>query len=131
MKHAFQSWRTNMVVTQIETPAPLPPTIPVDPNQVVNQLVPLIGGIAALVVIALVARWLFKSPIGEAIAEGIRLRRRRRHGLAEEGPDEPRIQALEEQIRQLSAQVSELGERLDFTERVLVEHRDRRIGTGK
>jgi hypothetical protein len=31
----------------------------------------------------------------------------------------------------LTSQVSELGERLDFTERVLVEHRERRIGTGK
>jgi len=117
-----------MSVTLIQTPAPLPPSIPVDPNLVVNQLVPLIGSIAAMVVFALIARWLFKSPIGEAIAEGIRLRRRRRHGLTGEGADDSRIQALEEQIRQLSAHVSELGERLDFTERVLVGDRQRRVG---
>jgi hypothetical protein len=121
----------DMSVMQIQAPTPLPPTIPMDPNLVINQLVPLIGSIAAMVMFALIARWLFKSPIGEAIAEGIRLRRRRRHGLTGEGADESRIQTLEEQIRQLSAHVSELGERLDFTERVLVEHRDRRIGTGK
>lgn len=118
-------------IVVIQQPTTLPPPIPVDPNQVIDQLVPLIGGIAAMVMFALIARWLFKSPIGEAIAEGIRSRRRRRHGLNGEGADESRIQVLEEQIRQLSAHVSELGERLDFTERVLVEHRERRIGTGK
>lgn len=122
----------HMIVAQgLPTPLPDPPGIPLDPNMVFHQLVPLIGGVVAMVVFALVARSFFRSPIGEAIAEGIRLRRRRRHGVAGEGTDEPRLQALEEQIRLLSAQVSELGERLDFTERVLVEHRERRIGTGK
>ena len=120
-----------MIVAQGRTPFPDPPGIPVDPNLIVHQIVPLIGGLATLVVIALVARWLFRSPIGEAIAEGIRQRRQRRFGFREEGADEHRLQALEEQIRLLTAQVSELGERLDFTERVLVEHRERRIGTGK
>lgn len=121
----------HMIVVQQPTPLPDPPGIPLDPNLILDQLVPLVGGIAALIVVALIARGLFRSPIGEAIAEGIRLRRRRRHGVAGEGSEEPRLQALEEQIRLLSAQVSELGERLDFTERVLVEHRERRIGTGK
>jgi hypothetical protein len=130
-----------MIVAQIQTPLPDPPGIPVDPNMIVHQIVPLIGGLATLVVIALVARWLFRSPIGEAIAEGIRQRRQRRFGFrgppswrsgaGDEGADEHRLQALEEQIRLLTAQVSELGERLDFTERVLVEHRERRIGSGK
>lgn len=121
-----------MIVAQgYPTPLPDPPGIPLDPNAIVHQLVPLVGGIAALIVFALIARAFFRSPIGEAMAEGIRLRRRRRHGVAGEGAEEPRLQALEEQIRLLSAQVSELGERLDFTERVLVEHRERRIGTGK
>ena len=114
-----------------QTPAPPIPQIPVDPNMVVHQIVPLIGGLAAMIIGALVLRALFRSPIGEAIAEGIRLRRRRRYGLSDEGLEEHRVQALEEQVRLLTSQVSELGERLDFTERVLVEHRDRRIGTGK
>lgn len=116
---------------QVVVQAPGPPSIPVDPNLLIDQIVPLIGAVTTLIVIALVARWLFRSPIGEAFAEGIRLRRRRRYGLAGDGADEPRVAALEEQVRMLSAQVSELGERLDFTERVLVEHRERRIGTGK
>ena len=118
------------VVVQTPTPPPMPP-IPVDPNLVIHQIVPLIGGLAAMIIGALILRALFRSPIGEAIAEGIRLRRRRRYGLGDEGADEHRVQALEEQIRLLTSQVSELGERLDFTERVLVEHRERRIGTGK
>jgi len=123
----------DMFVMQVvvQTPPPPIPSIPVDPNMLIHQLVPLIGSVAAMIVFALVVRWLFRSPIGEAIAEGIRLRRRRRYGLSGEGTDEPRVGALEEQVRLLTSQVSELGERLDFTERVLVEHRERRIGTGK
>jgi hypothetical protein len=120
-----------IVVQQPPTPLPDPPGIPLDPNAIVHQLVPLVGGIVAMIVFALMARAFIRSPIGEAIAEGIRIRRRRRHGVAGEVAEEPRVQALEEQIRLLTAQVSELGERLDFTERVLVEHRERRIGSGK
>jgi hypothetical protein len=37
---------------------------------------------------------------------------------------------LEEQVRLLTAQVGELGERLDFTERMLATQRNARIGTG-
>ena len=120
-----------MFVMQVAVQIPTPPPIPTDPNLIWPQLFPLVGALAAMVMFGLVARWLLHSPIGEAIAEGIRLRRRRRYGLSGEATDEPRVQALEEQVQLLSSQVSELGERLDFTERVLVEHRDRRIGTGK
>ena len=120
-----------MIVAQGQTPLPEPPNIPLDPNLIAHQVIPLIGGIVAMVVFALVARAFFRSPIGEAIAEGIRMRRRRRFGFTGEGADEPRVHALEEQVRLLTAQVSELGERLDFAERVLVEHRERRLGTGK
>ena len=109
---------------------PTPPSIPVDPNLIVNQVVPLVATIIGIIGVALVARWFFNSPIGEAIAEGIRLRRRRRYGLPAEGVDEPRVVALEEQVRLLTAQVSELGERLDFTERMLASQRERRIGAG-
>ncbi len=115
----------------MQTPFPPPPALPVDPNFIVSQVLSLVGPVAVTVMFALVARWLLHSPIGEAIAEGIRLRRRRRYGLSGEGTDEPRVTALEEQVRLLSSQVSELGERLDFTERVLVEHREHRIGTAK
>jgi hypothetical protein len=112
-------------------PTPLPPpTIPVDPNLIVNQVVPLVGIIVGMVALVFVARWFFHSPIGEAIAEGIRLRRRRRYGLPGDGVDEPRVAALEEQVRLLTAQVGELGERLDFTERMLATQAQRRVGAG-
>jgi hypothetical protein len=113
----------------VQTPPPIP-TIPMDPNLVVNQIVPLVGIIVGMVALVFVARWFFHSPIGEAIAEGIRLRRRRRYGLPGDGADEPRVAVLEEQVRLLTAQVGELGERLDFTERMLATQRNARIGTG-
>ncbi len=123
-----------MLVTQTPAPDQLPPMppMPVDPNFLISQIIPLIGGLAGIVVFALVVRWFFHSPIGEAIAEGIRLRRRRRWGTpGDAGGEEPRVAALEEQVRLLSTQLSELGERLDFTERVLAGSRDRRVGAGE
>jgi hypothetical protein len=110
----------------------MPPT-GVDPNFLVSQVVPLIGAVVALVAFVVLARWFFHSPIGEAIAEGIRLRRRRRYGLGAdgEGADAPRVAALEDQLRLLTTQVSELGERLDFAERLLVEKRGQQLGTGR
>ena len=122
-----------MLVIQIQTPAPdlLPPSMPVDPNFLASQIIPLVGAIAFMVAIAVVARWFFHSPIAEAIAEGIRLRRRRRWGnTGDTGSDEPRVAALEDQVRLFSTQVSELGERLDFAERMLAGQRDRRVGAG-
>ena len=122
-----------MLLTQGPVIAPTPPpvpTIPVDPNLIVNQVVPLVGIIVGMVALVFVARWFFHSPIGEAIAEGIRLRRRRRYGLPDDGADEPRVAVLEEQVRLLTAQVGELGERLDFTERMLATQAQRRVGAG-
>jgi hypothetical protein len=118
-----------MLVTQ--APTPLPPAPTLDPNFLASQLIPLIAMVAGLVALGWVARWFFRSPIAEALAEGIRMRRRRRWGLAEDGAaEEPRVAALEEQVRALAAQVSELGERLDFTERMLVGGRERSSGAG-
>lgn len=118
------------VTAVVQTPAP--PPLPVDPNFLVSQIMPLIGGVATMILFAVVARWFFHSPIAESIAEGIRMRRRRRWGITgESGGDEPRVAALEEQVRFLSTQLSELGERLDFTERVLAGSRERRVGAGE
>jgi len=116
------------VIVQAPTPPP-----GVDPNFLVTQLVPLIGVVVTLVAVVVLARWFFHSPIGEAIAEGIRLRRRRRYGLGADGEaaDAPRVAALEDQLRLLTTQVSELGERLDFAERLLVEKRGQQLGTGR
>ena len=119
---------------------PLPPTPPpgIDPNFLINQLVPLVEGIAALVAGVLVLRWLFHSPIGEALAEGIRARRRRRWGgvggdtTGEVGAAaERRVEVLEGQVGLLQGQISELAERLDFAERVLAERRERKLGAGQ
>jgi hypothetical protein len=110
---------------------PLPPTPGVDPNFLVSQIVPLIAGVVVVVAFVVLARWFFHSPIGEAIAEGIRLRRRRRYGVSGDGDDTPRVAALEEQVRLLGSQVSELGERLDFAERLLVEKRGQQLGSGR
>lgn len=123
-----------MLVTQTPAPDQFPPMppMPVDPNYLVSQIIPLIGGLAAMVLFALVARWFFQSPIAASIAEGIRMRRRRRWGISgEAGEEDPRVGALEEQVRSLSTQLSELGERLDFTERVLAGSRERRVGAGE
>ena len=130
----------NAMLLMTQTPAPTPPvivsvppappSIPVDPNLVVNQIVLLVGVVVGLLAVVLVARWFFHSPIGEAIAEGIRLRRRRRYGLPEDGAEEAKVAALEEQVRLLTAQVGELGERLDFTERMLATQAQRRVGAG-
>ena len=122
-----------LLVIQTPTPPPdLPPMPGVDPNFLASQIIPLVGAVAAMVFFAFVVRWFFHSPIGEAIAEGIRLRRRRRWGgTGESEVDESRVAALEEQVRLLSTQLSELGERLDFTERMLVGHRERRVGAGE
>ena len=109
--------------------ATLPPSIPLDPNNILG----LIGALAALAVGVIGLKWLFHSPIGEAIGEGIRARRRRRWGEAtgEVGaPDVHRVSALEEQVAQLQGQVAELAERLDFAERVLAERRPRKLGAG-
>ncbi|HYS20829.1 MAG TPA: hypothetical protein VEO73_07055 [Gemmatimonadales bacterium] len=114
---------------------PLPPS-GLDPNWVFNQLVPVIWGITFLILGTLGLRWLLHSPVGEAIADGIRARRRRRWGggdsTGEVGtPDTQRVGALEEQVTLLQSQVAELAERLDFAERVLAERRERKLGAAQ
>ena len=72
-------------------------------------------------------RWLFRTPVGEALAERIRARVRR-----SDPPGDPgRVSALEEQVSELQGQVAELAERLDFAERVLAERRERKLGAGQ
>ncbi len=89
------------------------------------QIMPVVG----MVAVFLGLRWVFRSPVGEAIAERIRVRARARWGPA--GAEDPqRVAALEEQVAQLQGQVSELAERLDFAERLLAERRERKLGAG-
>jgi hypothetical protein len=107
------------------------PTPPVDPNFLITQVIPIVQGVLIGVACLLALRWILRSPIGEAIAEGIRLRRRRRYGTPDEHADPGRVEGLEEQVRMLSSQVSELGERLDFAERMLAEKRAPHLGAGR
>jgi hypothetical protein len=111
----------------IQTPAPvaLPPGL--DWNLVLTQGGPLVGVILVIVVGAMALRWVLRSPLIEALAERIR-----RRGHLDTAGDEPqRVAALEAQVAQLTAHVAELGERLDFTERVLAERRERQLGAGQ
>ena len=122
-------WRETLVspeaygvhMLQVPTP-PLPPTPPpgVDLNFLLDQLMPIVG----LVVVFVGLRWLFRTPVGEALAERIRMRVRGRGAVGGMGEDPQRMTALEEQVSQLLGQVSELAERLDFAERLLAKHRD-------
>ncbi len=122
-------------------PFPGPPGL--DPNVLINEVVaPLIGVVVVIVVGAMALRWLFRSPVGEALAERIREgSRRRRHwkGLggewmdapAEAAADDRRVAALEERVSALDGQVAEMAERLDFAERLLAERRERKLSAGQ
>ena len=112
--------------------APVPPAA----VGVLHDIVPLVGIIGVAICVAFVVRWVVNSPVGDALAESIRLNSRpRRHWKGRGGEwesvpvdaiDDGRVAELEHQVRQLSGQVTELVERLDFTERVLAEARGTR-----
>jgi hypothetical protein len=98
----------------------------------------------ALVLVALVlgVSWAARSPLGAAIGERIRTGRRGRRvlgglgsawveGAGEGAGSDARVATLEEQVQLLGTQVSELGERLDFAERLLAERRERRLDAGQ
>jgi hypothetical protein len=112
--------------------APLPPVA----VSALHGIIPLVGIIGVAICVAFVVRWVVNSPVGDALAESIRLNSRpRRHWKGRGGEwesvpvdaiDEGRVAELEHQVQQLSGQVTELVERLDFTERVLAEARGTR-----
>lgn len=90
---------------------------------------------------ALIARWFFRSPMADAMAERMRQQaRRRRHwkGFGGEWIDSPpdeaggdeRTRALEERLNQVEGQLAEMAERLDFAERLLAERRREQLGAG-
>ena len=109
---------------------PLPPLPPgLDPNYVFNEVAPIIAVVVIVLAGAVALRAIFRTPVGEAIAERIRQRSARRWGPA--GADPRRVEALEDQVSHLQGQVSELAERLDFAERMLAEGRERKLGAGQ
>ncbi len=99
-----------------------PPAGP-DFNFLIDQIVPLIGilGIAGAVTVSI--KWIMQSPVGAALAERIRYGRVRSGQQRGGGADDARLAALEDHLEALQAQVGELVERQDFTERVLAEKR--------
>ncbi len=80
----------------------------------------------ALAIIA-VAHWFFRSPLCQATADAIRERGGAGGVPAVEVDERMRelTEELREEVRALRAEVAELGERVDFTERALVALRDR------
>lgn len=106
---------------------PLPPGL--DPNYVFSQVVPIVATVVVVVVVAVALRALFRTPVGEALAERIRQRTARRAGGL--GDDGQRVAALEAQVTLLQTQLSELAERVDFAERMLAERRERKLSAGQ
>jgi hypothetical protein len=108
-----------------------PPRSPgIDATYLLNQIAPLIALVVVGALGVVVLRVLLRSPFGEAVAEQIRERTRRRFGPAP-GSEAPRLAELEDQVARPSGQVSELAERLDFAERMLAARRERTLGAGQ
>ena len=107
------------------TQAPLPP-MP-DPNVIALQVSELLTTVLVFAGVLVVARWVLRSPIAEAIGERIR---RGKKGAEVPGAQEERLSRLEGDLGAVRAELSEFAERLDFAERILAERRDRRLGAG-
>ena len=129
-----------MMQVAVQTPSPMPPDLPFDPNAALQAVVPLIGIVALALAVAFMVRWFLRSPIGEAMAEGMRERRHRRHGWRgfgmewtdDPGESEPgRVATLEQEVTRLRGELSELAERLDFAERMLAERREPGLRAGQ
>jgi hypothetical protein len=114
-------------------PVPPLPGIPLDWNYLLSQRAPFLVFAVVAVLGGLVARWFFRSPVAEAIAERIRAGTRGRYGQsgATAEVDAERVALLEQQLAALHTQLSELAERVDFAERMLAERRERRLSAGQ
>jgi hypothetical protein len=104
-------------VVLAQTPPPLPPPIPFDPN----QLIPLIGAIGGMVITGIVLWAFFKSDIATALAERIRGRKKTSEIDA---IDAGHVAELEQRVVDMQEQIAEMGERLDFAERLLAQRGD-------
>lgn len=119
-----------VIVAQIPTPSP-----GFDPNLLVTELMPLVGMVMLFIVGGLTLRWLFRSPMAEAMAERIRARTRGRYGAGATGGtgeiEGERVAQLEQDVTTLQSQLSELAERVDFAERLLAERRESKLSAGR
>lgn len=119
-----------MTVLQVVVQTPVPPPPGLDPNLLIDRLIPLVGVVTLCVVAAITLRWLFQSPMAQAMAERMRARTRGRFGEGGDG-DAERVAALEHQVASLQGQLAELAERVDFAERMLAERRERKLSAGQ
>jgi len=106
----------------IQTAPPLP-----DPNMIAMQLSDLLTTVLVFAGTLIMVRWVLRSPIAEAI--GDRIRRGRKGGEVTAAQEE-RVARLEGDLTAVRGELAEMGERLDFAERILAERRERRIGAG-
>jgi len=77
------------------------------------------------VALIICARWFFRSELSDAVTESVRRKNR-----GEIDPDlaerlEELIERFDEELAQLRGDIVELSERQEFTERVLIEVRQR------
>jgi len=101
----------------------IPPPAGPDFNFLIDQIVPLIGILGIAGAMAVSIKWIMQSPVGAALGERIRHRQVRGGSPPGAGADEARLAALEDHLEALQAQLGEMVERQDFTERVLAEQR--------
>ncbi len=110
----------------LQGPTPPPPMIPFDPN----QLIPLIGMIGGFVVAGVVLYAFFKSDIAAALAERVRggiFRKKHWKDSGEEAIESGDVSELEHKVTEMQGQIAEMAERLDFTERLLAQKRERSL----
>lgn len=89
--------------------APVPPLPASDPVDVAIAIALIVGTAGAVIIVGMIARaW---------------IRRFSRPKMAESNPAE--LSELRQQVGQLSAEVAELHERVDFTERMLATRDER------
>lgn len=120
----------------IQTPPPSLPSIPFDWNRFAsNDLIPLVAMVVVGVGVLLALRVIMKSPVGEAWAERIRRRTRQRYGEpgALSGEQSAvQIEGVQDQLGRIEAHLTEMNERLDFTERILAKQKDPgALGSGR
>jgi len=84
-----------------------------------------VGGLFLAVAIIVCARWFFRSDLSDAVGEALR----RKHGVGLDSTLVERLEVLAErvdaEIGELRNEVMELGERVEFAERLLTAVRQR------
>lgn len=76
-------------------------------------------------VMIVIANWFFRSPLCGATADALRKWSSSRAGNVPSSKIEEGIERLEDQLGALREEVTDLAERVDFTERMLAEVRRR------